>query len=298
MAQRLDGAYWGQRWENGQTAWRDLERGQSPFERNAKLLVRVLHGTKDDASPKAVDIKKCLNKATVFIPLCGDTPALSYWAKELGARVIGVDIVEASLRRAITEQFPDREVNESGPDAKGLRRFELPPKHSHEGPVTLYCGDAFALMANRQEYLDNIDIVYDRAALVALQPDLYPKYVEYMKSLMQVHDGDASSQCQLFAVNGRRTRRAMWLTTIERPLMEMSQSGAPSAKGPPFHVGEDEVFQAYTNATGGTTRFVTPVFNDRHLFEKEEKPEFVEAHYVVVAQRDDHPHPTLDAVEA
>lgn len=290
---RLDGNYWAARWNNGETQWRDEERSKMPFERNAKLILKELHGHTGDMSPKQTEIRRAFKNATVFIPLCGDTLALGFFAKELGCRVLGIDIAEDSLRKAVSEQFGDREVTESGEDAKGLRRFELPAKKDGEGSVTLYVGDVFALLANRQQYLENVDIVYDRAAMVALQPDKFPKYVELLNLLMTVHQGDPASECQLFTSEGKRTRRAMFLATIERS-QDMSASGAPSLQGPPFHVGEEDVFAAFTNVNGGTTRFVTPQFNERHLFESPNPPPFVEATYIVIAQADDHPHPLLD----
>jgi hypothetical protein len=297
MAAQPDAQYWQNRWETSDTPWRKNEREETPFERNAKWIVSELHARTGVMSPKLSALRETFEGSTVFVPLCGDTPALGFWAKRVGCRVIGIDVSEASLKSAAKEQFPDREWSEQAPDSNGLKRIELLPTDTHEGPVTLYVGDVFALLSNRTQYLVDVDIVYDRAAMVAIQPDKVPKYAELMRGLLTVHKDDAPSKAELFTADGHRTRKVMFLNTIERQF-DMSRSGAPSQQGPPFHIGEDDVLSAFTTATGGTTRYVSPIANTRERFESPNPPPFVEAYYVIIAQSDDHEHPLLDKYNA
>ncbi len=87
------------------------------------------------------------------------------------------------------------------------------------GGVTLFVGD---VLATSPGLLGPIDALYDRAALVALPPELRPRYVAHLRGL--VAPGTPGL-----------------LVTLEYPQEVMD--------GPPFAVLADEVARLYAGAT-------------------------------------------------
>ena len=108
------------------------------------------------------------------------------------------------------------------------------------GPYTLYCGDIFELRADEAGAIAG---VFDRGALVALPPDVRPRYAEHVLSLM-----GSGSQCLLVA-------------------LEYDQS---IMSGPPFSVAGDEVREIYGAAAveeleRTVTDDVPPRFRERGI---------------------------------
>ncbi len=133
----------------------------------------------------------------VLVPLCGKSLDLR-WLAERGHTVVGVELAE----RAIHDFFAEQGL------AFDRRDGELPAFAARELPITLFCGDYFAFRGQ------SFDAVYDRAALVALPPDLRPRYAAHTDSLLR---------------NG-----AFHLVVT----LEYDQS---RIEGPPFSVPADEV---------------------------------------------------------
>ncbi len=142
--------------------------------------------------------------AGVFVPLCGKSLDL-LWLREQGHPVLGVEL----SGRAIADFFRENALPEPAISQQdGFIRWEV------EGLVLLE-GDFFRL---RPDLLQDIGLVYDRAALVALPEQMRPRYVEHLDSLLP----PGASQ---------------FLVTLEYPQSEM--------KGPPFCVAGDEVERLY-----------------------------------------------------
>jgi thiopurine S-methyltransferase len=141
--------------------------------------------------------------ARVFVPLAGKSLDLA-WLAAQGHRVFGVE-----LSRLAVEQF----FAEHGlaPTRTSTRYGE----HFQAGGIELVCGDAFALDADA---LAGCDAVFDRAALIALPPDLRRRYVDELYGRLP-HD------CLGL------------LITLEYPQQEKD--------GPPFSVSEPEVRERY-----------------------------------------------------
>lgn len=107
--------------------------------------------------------------ATVLVPLAGKSLDM-VWLKELGYRVVGVELSEM----AVAEFFAERGVTPS-------IRKDGPFTVSFSDQIELWCGDFFAL--NRSD-LPRIDAAYDRAALVAMPDDMQPRYAAKLAELM------------------------------------------------------------------------------------------------------------------
>jgi len=141
--------------------------------------------------------------AKIFVPLAGKSLDMVWFASQ-GYRVLGVELSPLAIKQFISEHGVDPEVRES--------RYGT---HYLAGAVELICGDVFALDADA---LADCSVVFDRAALIALPPELRKRYVSEVNSLLP---------------QGCRGL----LITLEYPEHEK--------QGPPFSVTEPEVRELY-----------------------------------------------------
>lgn len=133
--------------------------------------------------------------ADVLVPLCGKSHDL-HWLAARGHRVTGVELSPIATEQVFTEQGLTPEATTEG--AYVVRRA---------GNLTVLQGDFFALAGAW-------DAVWDRAALVAMPPDLRPRYAAHVRTLVRP--------------GGR-----VLLVTMDYPQAERA--------GPPFAVPADEV---------------------------------------------------------
>ncbi|MBD3670090.1 MAG: thiopurine S-methyltransferase [Gammaproteobacteria bacterium] len=143
--------------------------------------------------------------ATVFVPLCGKSLDL-LWLLDKGYRVIGVELSPIAVEDFFNENGIAFEVSEEGP-------FYV---YRHD-ELTIYMGDFFDLT---REQLDDVEVIYDRAALVALPAEMRERYAEHL--------------CKMAPDN-----EDVLLVTMEYEQAEMS--------GPPFSVSETEVHDLFAN---------------------------------------------------
>lgn len=143
--------------------------------------------------------------ARVFVPLCGKSLDLS-WLAGRGMRVAGAEL----SRAAVDQFFAEAGVEPSAASAGPLTRV-------HAGPIEVFVGDIFDL---NRETLGPVDAVYDRAALVALPPDMRPRYAAHLATI---------------------TNRA--------PQLVVTLEFAPGdTAGPPFSVTASNVHEYYSAA--------------------------------------------------
>jgi thiopurine S-methyltransferase len=174
--------FWHDRWKSNQIAFHNAEANP--------LLVRNFDALKPQAG------------SVVFVPLCGKSQDL-HWLAEQDFRVIG-----AELSRLAVEQFFDEfgavpQVRSIG----SLHRYEA------EG-ISIFQGSIFELTA---EMIGRVDLVYDRAALVALPRELRDRYAAHLAEL----------------------------TSVAEQLLICYEYDQACAEGPPFSVTEDEVRRLY-----------------------------------------------------
>ena len=139
----------------------------------------------------------------VFVPLAGKSLDL-LWLRAQGHRVLGVEL----SRLAVEQFFAEHGLTPT------IRESRYGTHYAHDG-IELICGDAFALDA---EALSDCDAVFDRAALIALPPELRQRYVGELYAQLP-------SGC-----------RGLLIT------LEYSQD---QKTGPPFSVEEPEVRALY-----------------------------------------------------
>ncbi|MFG1264932.1 thiopurine S-methyltransferase [Xanthobacter aminoxidans] len=106
--------------------------------------------------------------ARIFLPLCGKTRDIAYLLGQ-GFAVAGAEL----SRIAVEELFAELEVVPEITAAGDLLRFSAPG-------LDIFQGDIFALTA---ETLGPVDAVYDRAALIALPPDMRPRYAAHVTAI-------------------------------------------------------------------------------------------------------------------
>jgi thiopurine S-methyltransferase len=133
----------------------------------------------------------------VLVPLCGKAVDLAFLA-DLGHTVIGVELVEQAAQEFFAGASPV------------ITRHAQHVEYA-AGGVSIFVGDFFAADA---ALLGPLDALYDRAALIALPPELRPRYAQHVRALV------ASGSPAL-------------IITLEYPQHQMS--------GPPFSVEETEV---------------------------------------------------------
>lgn len=155
----------------------------------------------------------------VLVPLCGKTLDM-LWLRDLGHDVIGVELSQKAL---------DEFLQENSLTA-------LPVQHDcycgyELEQMTLLCGDFFGLTA---EDCKAVGAVYDRAAIVALPPQMRREYAQHLQRILP--------------------KGVPFLMVI----MEYDQS---SMAGPPFSVSEQEVRQLF----GG---FSSIEVADQEVFER------------------------------
>jgi thiopurine S-methyltransferase len=142
--------------------------------------------------------------AAVLVPLCGKSLDL-VWLAEQGHRVIGVELAE----RAVQDFFAERDVQPQVSQRGAFKVYQA-------GELQILCGDFFAL--SRDEVGD-CEAFYDRAALIALPPDMRERYIAHLQAILP-------ATCQGL------------LVTLVYDQQRMD--------GPPFSVEDAEVMQRFS----------------------------------------------------
>ena len=159
----------------------------------------------------------------VLVPLCGKSLDM-VWLADQGHAVLGVELSQLAIDQFFSENRLQPTVLES----------PMGTHHFAEN-IEIICGDIFNLEPG---ILAQCHGVYDRAALVALPPQMRQRYVTYVYG--QLPDAYLGL-----------------LLTLDYPQNEMD--------GPPFSVENDEIqslYQAHTNAQ---------LIDRRGILEKEPK---------------------------
>ena len=106
----------------------------------------------------------------VLVPLCGKTRDIG-WLLAQGVEVVGVEL----SRLAVEQLFADLGLTPAIEPAGAGECFRAPG-------LAVFVGDFFAL---RREQLGPVDAVYDRAALVALPPEMRSRYAGHLAALSE-----------------------------------------------------------------------------------------------------------------
>ena len=104
-----------------------------------------------------------------LVPLCGKSADLT-WLLAQGHQVVGVDISEVAARAFASEQG-------------------IAMAGTNEPPFTVFRGERFAYYVGdffniKPDRFGRFDLIYDRAALIAMPRDRRPEYAQHLKSLL------------------------------------------------------------------------------------------------------------------
>jgi len=176
--------FWLGRWARGETGWHQSE-----------------------VEPGLIAHFSDLPPTRILVPLCGKSLDL-VWLASKGHEVLGVELSELAVRSFFADNA--LQVQESI-----LGRFKV----FQSGQIKLFQGDFFDLQA---ELLAPIGAVYDRAALIALPPELRQKYAARLQALLQARATKSFTQLQI---------------VLERTPHD--------EKGPPFSVRSSEIEALY-----------------------------------------------------
>lgn len=174
--------FWQDRWKNNQIAFHNLDSNP--------LLVRHFQSFTLQTNPH------------ILVPLCGKSRDL-VWLAQQGCRVTGAELSEL----AVEQFFHELEVEPHVAAIGSLKRYE------GKG-IVIFQGSIFDLTP---ELLGPVDLVYDRAALVALPLGLRERYAKHLFDL-----------------------------TVGTPqLLICYEYDQNSAEGPPFSENEEELRRVY-----------------------------------------------------
>jgi thiopurine S-methyltransferase len=141
--------------------------------------------------------------ARILVPLCGKSLDLG-WLKDQGYNVVGVELAE----QAVSELFEQLEVEPTRTPDGPFEIWESPG-------LSVYVGDIFELTA---DLAGTFDALWDRAALIALNPTDRTRYAPHVSSFLKK---DSS----------------VLLSVLLYDQQKMS--------GPPFSVTDDEIYRLY-----------------------------------------------------
>ena len=141
--------------------------------------------------------------ATVFVPLCGKSLDMRALA-ELGHTVIGVELSPIGVAAFFDEAGEQADVDEGA----------ALPRHA-AGRISIYQGDFFALGPSE---VAGVSAVFDRAAQIALPPDMRRRYAQHL--------------CEILPSG---TRTLLIALEYDQSLVD----------GPPFCVSQAEIGELY-----------------------------------------------------
>jgi len=179
----MDKNYWHQRWQANEIGFNQLQPNQ--------LMQRYFSSLHLQPGKH------------VFVPLCGKSLDM-VWLAGQGYEVVGVELSAIACEAF----FKDNNLTVIATETEHFTVF----KGEH---ITLLSGDFFQLS---KACLGNVDVVYDRAAIIALPSDFRRRYSTFLTSMLEV-------STQIFLI----------VTTYNQDEMP----------GPPFSVDEKEVRLLY-----------------------------------------------------
>ena len=151
----------------------------------------------------------------VLVPLCGKSIDM-VWLATQGFDVVGIELVESAVQEFFAEQAIPYTVIE------GAHKSDI---KCYKGKIAgqnieLWVADIFALSADD---MGQVDAVYDRAALIAMPPEMRPKYSEQVRKLSGAVNEHAPQL--LLTLNYDQSKR----------------------NGPPFSISSEDITQYYAS---------------------------------------------------
>ncbi len=112
--------------------------------------------------------------ARVFLPLCGKTLDID-WLLARGYHVAGAELSQVAVAALFERLKVPPTIERPSGTTGGITRWSSPG-------LDVFVGDFFTLAA---ESLGGVDAVYDRAALIALPPEMRRRYAAHLDAITQ-----------------------------------------------------------------------------------------------------------------
>lgn len=145
-------SYWRSKWKKGKTGFH-MDGGYPGLEKHWPSL-------------------QLSSQAIVFVPLCGKTKDLLFLSEQC-SKVIGVEISEIAIHQFLTE-------NNLKARSSSFAEFTIYQTKN----IQLWNGDFFKLPKHK---LAPFDLIYDKAALIALPPEIRKQYAKKILSFSSEH---------------------------------------------------------------------------------------------------------------
>lgn len=180
----MDLDFWFKKWEDNNIGFHESE------------VNSLLTGNLETINPP--------KNSKILVPLCGKTLDIG-WLITQGYHVIGIELVE----RAVIQLFEELELK---PEVSRIENISI---YSAEN-VDIFVGDIFDVSIRD---IGNIDLVYDRAALVALPEEVRIKYAAHIINI----------------------------TNCAPQLLISYEYDQSAMKGPPYSIYEKDIEKYYEN---------------------------------------------------
>ncbi|MEH6650126.1 MAG: thiopurine S-methyltransferase [Motiliproteus sp.] len=151
----MDADFWHQRWDRQQIAFHQQQ--VNPLLQRYWPALQLEQGSR------------------VFVPLCGKSVDM-LWLLEQGYSLVGSELSELAVEAFFTEnQLQPQRSQIEGSGTSPLQQWQV-------DSLTLLCGDLFAIDKDR---CGQFDVIYDRAALIALPESMRQGYVDKLVGLLK-----------------------------------------------------------------------------------------------------------------
>ena len=144
----MDAAFWHEKWNSGEIGFH--ENRPNPLLTNN------------------IDALALSDSARLFLPLCGKTLDI-HWLLANGYRVSGIELHQQAVDELFAELGLAPVISECG----NMLQYSA-------DNIVMFVGDIFELTP---QLLGKVDAVYDRAALVALPPQMRIRYCKHLLQL-------------------------------------------------------------------------------------------------------------------
>lgn len=154
--------FWHERWSDGRIGFHE-GRPNAFLARHVEVLGPP-PGPAVEASPSL--------RRSILVPLAGKSQDLVYLASK-GFTVVGVEL----SAKAVADFFAE---NGLVPTVATVGPFEV----WSAGRIAMFVGDFFALAPAHLAAVATITALYDRAAIVALPPEMRARYADHVRTLL------------------------------------------------------------------------------------------------------------------
>lgn len=147
----MEASFWHQKWQRGEIAFHQNQANALLVAHFEKLNLR--YGSR------------------IFLPLCGKTLDIA-WLLARGYQVVGAELSEIATDELFQSLNLKPQVAQNGTLL-----------HYSAKDIDLYVGDIFDLSAS---VINQVDAIYDRAALVALPAEIRNQYASHLTNITHV----------------------------------------------------------------------------------------------------------------